>query len=162
MLVDQGRMPRRFTPSLVGINSWANSTQSHNKGLVSRGSMISSMPKLSAVRNGERSSFNISSISRRLASGSGEDSMSRLYPASNRQSSPSARRPRVAQVERLRGAVGRAGHSEHPSQDDRNPGHGRLINGGHRPRAVTGRARAFGPRADQEAGLIDEVHDRQM
>src|SRR5262249_42295275 len=30
------------------------------------------------------------------------------------------------------------------------------------PRAVSSRARAFGPRADQEPGLVNEVHDRQV
>src|SRR5262249_28887118 len=45
---------------------------------------------------------------------------------------------------------------------DRDPWHGRLIYGGHRSCAVTSRARAFGARADQEAGLINEIHDRQV
>src|SRR5215510_3768114 len=58
--------------------------------------------------------------------------------------------------------VRRSRHTEHSSQDDRYPGHSRLIYGGHRSRAVTSRACAFGARADQEAGLINEIYDRQM
>jgi hypothetical protein len=41
------------------------------------------------------------------------------------------------------------------------PRHARLLDGGQRPGAVTHDRRGLGLRADDEAGLVDQVHDRQ-
>ena len=55
---------------------------SHSSRRVSRGSMISSTQKLSAVRNGERNRFSRASISSSFACGSSAASISARYAAS--------------------------------------------------------------------------------
>ena len=74
-----GLKPRRLGPPPCSwrTSSWARSAQSHRSGRVSRGSMISSTPNRSAVRNGERTAFNRVSISARSATGSSAASSSR-------------------------------------------------------------------------------------
>ena len=64
-------------PQLAPTSSWARSAQSQRIGRVSRGSMISSTPNRSAVRNGERTAFSRASISARSATGSSAASSSR-------------------------------------------------------------------------------------
>src|SRR6266436_3382103 len=72
-----GRIPRVLTPSRVRSFSYASATQSVSSGRVSRGSMISSIPKASAVRNGLRTALSRASISRMRAARSGAASSSR-------------------------------------------------------------------------------------
>ncbi len=67
--------------------SWAISTNSHKRGLVSRGSIMSnpcpmfSPPVDSAVLNGEAIAFNLASISWRLDSGSSDEAITLLSAA---------------------------------------------------------------------------------
>ena len=74
---DESRAPSAPDPAPVLTSSCARSAQSHSSRRVSRGSMISSMPNFSAVRNGERTAFRRSSISARSAAGSSAASRSR-------------------------------------------------------------------------------------
>jgi hypothetical protein len=71
---DYGRIVKLATPGVRNFSArWANST---SNGRGSRGSIISSIQKVSAVRNGERSFCSRSSISAILASRSGAASIS--------------------------------------------------------------------------------------
>ena len=75
-----GRMVNRDSPTVrIGAAMFANS---HSSRRVSRGSIISSTQKLSAVRNGDRSLFSRASISSNFASGSSAASISARYAAS--------------------------------------------------------------------------------
>src|SRR6185503_14577007 len=85
-----------------------------------------------------------------------------LHAAFDRQRPPITRRPRIPKVQTLSIAVSGSGDAEHSSQDDRDPGHCRLIDGGHRPRSVSSGTRALRSSSDQKARLIDKVDDRQM
>ena len=127
--------------------------------------MISSTPKRSAVRNGERTAFEA-----RLDLGPQRDRVlgrlelapvGGLDPALDRQRAPVARRPRVAQVQPRRVAVRRARDAVDLAHEHRHPRHRRLVDGEQRARAAADRARALGLGADHEAGLVDEVDDRQ-
>ena len=74
ILLPQGRIPNERGP---GVRSGsARSANSHSSLRVSRGSMISSTQKVSAVRNGERSALSRASISASLALRSGAASIS--------------------------------------------------------------------------------------
>src|SRR3546814_3835184 len=85
-LRDHRRPPpyRHCEPLYVRLSSTrhASSANSHSSGRVSRGSMISSTPNFSAVRNGERTRFRRSRIASRCASGSAATSNSLLYATS--------------------------------------------------------------------------------
>ena len=59
-------------------------------------------------------------------------------------------------------AVGRARHTKRLTYQDRAPGDRGLIDGGHGPGAVANGARLFPLHADDKAGDIHEMHDRQM
>ena len=54
-----------------------------------------------------------------------------------------------------------AGHAEDLAHEDRAPRHGGLVDGGQRAGAAADRRLALGLGADQEAGHVDEVDDRQ-
>src|SRR3954469_12612151 len=82
-----------------------------------------------------------------------------LDAALDRERSPVARRPREAKVQSLRVAVPCAGHAEHLAHEHRDPGHGRLVRRVERARAAPNRALLLRLASDQEAGLVDEVHD---
>ena len=116
--------------------------------------MISSMPNASAVRSGERKRCSFSSISRPARSGIGRRFdfalVRRLHAAFDRQRSPIAGRPRVAQVERLRVAVTRARYSVAAANQDRDPRHGRLIDRDQRARTGANGSRALRRAADQK------------
>ena len=89
--------------------------------------MISSTPKRSAVRKGERTAFRRSTISRaqrRRVLGRLElAAVGRLDAALDRQRAPVARGPGVAQVQARVVAVRGAGHAEHLAHEDRHRGH---------------------------------------
>src|SRR5215469_10853013 len=78
----QGRVPKDGLPGCGGSAAYASCTQSHSSGLVSRGSMISSTPNRSAVRNGLRTESRRARISASNAAGSSALSRSARYAAS--------------------------------------------------------------------------------
>ncbi len=128
--------------------------------------MISSIQNVSAERNGERSLFRRSSISRSLACGIGRrvevGAVGRLDTALERQRSPAPGGPRVAEGVARPVAVRGPGHAEHVPDDDGAPGHGGLPDRRHGAHALLDRPRALGLEPDQEARAVDEVDDGQV
>ena len=57
--------------------------------------------------------------------------------------------------------VAGSGDAKRLPHDDRAPGVRRLIDGGERADALADRALLFGGDTDEEAGVVDEVHERQ-
>src|SRR5437868_10265703 len=58
--------------------------------------------------------------------------------------------------------MARASDAEHTAQDDRDPWNCGLIYSGQRTTTDPNRSCPFGRAANEESGLIDEVHDWQM
>jgi hypothetical protein len=71
-----GRVPNDGLPGLAGSVAYASRTQSQSSGLVSRGSMISSIPNRSAVRSGLRTASSPALMSASNAAGSSARSRS--------------------------------------------------------------------------------------
>ena len=76
MALGHGRVPNDGLPGCDGRIAYASLTQSHSSGRVSRGSMISSTPNRSAVRNGLRTASSRARISASSAAGSSDASRS--------------------------------------------------------------------------------------
>ena len=161
-----GRTVLAFGPNSDGNIPYAPSTHSHSSGRVSRGSMISSTPKASAVRSGERNRFNVVFDLAASRGGIGRcfdvALVRRLHAALDGQRSPVARRPGVAQIQRLRVAVARARDAEAAADQNRDPRRGGLIDRDQRACPGANGSRAFGRASDEEARIVDEVHDRNM
>ena len=133
-----------------------------SSGRVSRGSMISSTPKTSAVRIGSRREPSFSSSSARSCVrivGRLELALVRgLHAALDRQRAPLARRPRVARARPRVVRMARAGHAERLAHDDRAPRHAGLVDRGRsraRPRRMV--PAFFAARPIRKTGFVDEV-----
>ena len=128
-----GRAPSGRAASSWPTSSCARSAQSQRSGRVSRGSMISSTLKRSAVRNGERTASSragdLGAQRHRVVGRLELAPVGGLEAALDRQRAPVARRPGVAQVQARAVAVPGAGHAEHLAHQDRDPGHARLVDG---------------------------------
>ena len=128
----QGRGPRALGPRAARgrTSSCARSAQSQRIGRVSRGSMISSTLKRSAVRNGERDRFeargDLGAQRHRVIRGLELAPVGRLQAARHRKRAPVARRPGVAQVQPRAVAVSGTRHAVDLADKDRHPGHGCL------------------------------------
>ena len=144
----------------------ASSANSQSSGRVSRGSMISSTRNASAVLNGDWRAASRCSISARSASGIVGRFELRLVrgldAAFERKAAPVARRPREPVRELRRVLVRGARDAVHLAHDHRAPRRRRLVDRGERTRAVADRRGLLGVGADHEAGIVDEVHDREM
>ena len=136
-----------------GRRRWANSTSS---GRVSRGSMISSIRKASAVRNGERTSvqprLDLGPQRRRIVSLLQVGLVGRLDAALDRQRAPVARRPRVPvlQLRPRSGGRRRRRRSTRRRMTAHNGTLG-LVDGGQRAGALPDGRGPLGVGADHEA-----------
>ena len=100
-----------------------------------------------------QSVLDFAAAGRRIGRGLDLAAIGGLYTTFDGQRSPVARRPGVAQVERLRVAVSRPGHSINTAEQDRNPWNGRLIDSDEGARAGASRALAFGGGAHEKARI---------
>ena len=145
-----------------GAARFANSQSS---GRVSRGSMISSIMNASAVLNGLRARdearLDLGPQRGRILRGFELRAVRGLDPAFERERSPLTRRPREPVREARRVLVRGAGDAVDLADQHRAPRHRRLVHRGERAGAVADRARLLGRGADQEARVVDEVHDRE-
>ena len=143
----------------------ARFANSHSRGRVSRGSMISSTRNASAVLNGRlaRGEPRLDLGAQRVGIGGRFELrlVRGLDPALEREPAPLPRRPREPVREARRVLVRGAGDAVHLAHDHRAPRHRRLVDRGERPGAVADRRRLLGLGADDEAGVVDEVHDRE-
>src|SRR5256712_5695223 len=83
-------------------------------------------------------------------------------PAFERPRAPASGGPGVARAVTAAGPVGGAGDAGDVTDDHRAPGRGRLPDRRHRAHALLDGAGLLGILADQEAGAVDEIDDRQV
>ena len=86
----------------------------------------------------------------------------RLDAAFQRQRTPIGRRPGIAHREPVRRLMHDAGDAERIAHDDGAPGHGGLVDRGHRAHAVADGRRLLGLEPDHEARAIHQIDHRQM
>src|SRR3989454_9351265 len=86
----------------------------------------------------------------------------RLDAALERERAPATRRPRVAGAVAAAVPVGRAGDAEDVADDHRAPGDRGRPDRGHRANALLDGAGLLGLEADEEAGAVHEIDDRQV
>src|SRR5208282_6331819 len=85
-----------------------------------------------------------------------------LDAALERQRAPVAGRPRIAQRQPAGRLVHGSGDAETIAHDDGAPRHGGLVDRRHRAHAMTDGGGALGLDADEKAGTVHEIDDRQM
>ena len=157
---------RAFGPSSEGSSAYAASTHSHNSA--TRVARIDNFFDAECLRCSQRRTeaiqivLNLAAPRVRIGRRFDVALISRLHAAFNRQRSPIARRPRIAQIQSLRVSVPRARDAVAAADQNRDPRHGRLIHRDQGARSRANRTRALGRGADQKSGIVDEIHHRNV